>query len=170
VDAEDLRRMDDHELVVALRECEATAEAARRITRRDLLKRAVWAEMEDVPASVVDADHDTVREHERAIAETAGVDPDEVVVDVPPRPSMTESSSRVMVNGDVRRLDRQSPLVSALRTAQRHQWRLGVYAPADLTDAVGIAASDVLDIDADGGLVSDVRPGVPATLDEFGDD
>jgi HD superfamily phosphohydrolase len=81
---------------------------------------------------------------------------------------MTESSSRVLVNGEVRRLDRQSPLVSALRTAQRNQWRLGVYAPRELTDAVGRAAAEVLDIDAEGGLVSDVRPGVQETLDEFG--
>ncbi|MEF8830006.1 MAG: HD domain-containing protein, partial [Halobacteriales archaeon] len=168
VDAAELRRMDDHELVVALRECDAAATAARRLGHRDLLKRAVWAEMDDVPESVIDADHGTIRERERAIAETAGADVGEVVLDVPDRPSMTESSSRVLVNGEMRRLDRQSPLVSALRTAQRHQWRLGVYAPADRTEAVGMAAADVLDIDADGSLVSDVRPGVHATLDEFG--
>jgi len=42
---------------------------------------------------------------------------------------MRESTARVTVNGEVRRLERQSPLVSTLRTAQRNQWRLGVYAP-----------------------------------------
>jgi hypothetical protein len=57
--------------------------------------------------------------------------------------------------------------VSALRTAQQQQWRLGVYAPPDVTDRVGRAAVDVLGLDLDGALVSDIRPGVTATLDEF---
>jgi HD superfamily phosphohydrolase len=170
VAAEDVRRMDDHELLVAIRDCDDSAEMARRLARRDLLKRAVWAEMDDVPGDVVDADPETIREHEREVARAAEVDPGEVVLDVPERPSMTESSSRVIVSGEVRRLDRQSPLVSALRTAQRNQWRLGVFAPADLTDRVGAAAEDVLGLDVDGALVTDVRPGLHATLDEFGDD
>ena len=80
---------------------------------------------------------------------------------------MTESTSRVMVSGEMRRLGKQSPLVSALRTAGKQQWRLGVYAPSDDTDRVGRAAVDVLGLDLDGALVSDVRPGVTATLDEF---
>jgi len=170
LDAGTLRRMDDHELLVALRDCEATAEAAARLSHRNLLKRAVWAEMDDVPEDLIDADHEVIRERERAVADGAGVDPESVVLDVPPRPNMTETSSRVLVSGEIRRLDRQSPLVSALRVAQRNQWRLGVYAPADVTDEVGHAAADVLGIDPDGGLISDARPGVPATLDEFGDD
>jgi len=163
-----VRRMDDHELVVALRQCDASAPMARRLQHRDLLKRAVWAEMDDVPADVVDADHGRLLALERDVADAADVDEGAVVLDVPPRPSMTETSSRVVVGGEVRRLDRQSPLVGALRTAQRNQWRLGVYAPADLTDRVGSATADVLGLDVDGSLVADVRPGVHATLDEFG--
>jgi HD superfamily phosphohydrolase len=167
-DAAAVRRMDDHELLVAVRRCDAAAEMAGRLRRRDLLKRAVWAEMEHVPDAVVDAGHEELRAHERAIAEAASVDREDVVLDVPPRPSMTESSSRVVVSGEIRRLDRQSPLVSALRTAQHEQWRLGVYAPAALTERVGNAAVEVLDLAVDGTLVSDVRPGVHATLDQFG--
>ena len=168
-DAETLRRMDDHELLVALRGCAETADAAERLTHRDLHKRAVWAEMDDVPGDVVDAGYDTLREYEREIADEAGVDPEVVILDVPSRPKMKESSSRVLVNGEVRRLDRQSPLVSALRTAQRNQWRLGVYAPEGLKDEVGKVAAEVLDLDLDGALVADVRAGVHATLDEFGE-
>ncbi|MFB6155870.1 MAG: HD domain-containing protein [Haloferacaceae archaeon] len=167
VAAEEVRRMDDYALLDALRTTPATEGMARRLANRDLLKRAVWAELFDVPASVLDADHDEVRRLEREVADAADVDPIDVVVDVPAEPSMTESSSRVMVNGEVRRLDRQSPLVGALRTAQRHQWRLGVYAPADVTEQVGRAAVRTLGLDIDGALVSHVRHGVHATLDEF---
>ena len=169
-DAETLRRMDDHELLVALRGCAETSDAAERLTHRDLLKRAVWAEMDDVAGGVIDADDETLREREREIAAEAGVDPEVVILDVPSRPKMKESSSRVLVSGEVRRLDRQSPLVSALRTAQRNQWRLGVYAPEGLTDEVGKVAAEVLDLDVDGALVTDVRAGVHATLDEFGEE
>ncbi len=166
VTADELRRMDDHDFLVAIRNCDATAEVARRYDDRDLYKLSVWAEYGDVPEHVHEADHDEEAELERVIAAEAGVDEDRVILDVPPEPSMRESSARVTVNGEIRRLGKQSPLVSALRTAQRNQWRLGVYTPAADTDRVGRAAADVLDLDPDG-LVSQVRGAMATTLDEF---
>jgi HD superfamily phosphohydrolase len=168
VTAERLRRMDDHDFFAALRATPATAECARRLSERDLYKRAVWAEMADVPEDIIDADHDAIREFETEIAETAEVEPSGVVLDVLGRPSMTESSSRVVVNGEIRRLDQQSALVSALQHVQREQWRLGVYAPEDDTQAVGHAAESVLGLETDGALVNEVRsPGQRTTLDQF---
>jgi len=167
VDADELRRMDDYDLRVALRECDATAAFAHRLDRRDLYKRAVWAEMAAVPEDVIDADHEAIRTFEEEVAAEANVDPDAVVLDVPSRPSMPESTSRVLVNGEVRALGEQSTLVGALRAAQRDQWRLGVYAPAETAERVGNAAIRTLGIDVDDTLVRDVRPGVHATLDEF---
>ena len=165
--AAELRRMDDHDLLVALRTTPATTGIARRLRTRDLYKRAVWAELDAVPDDIVDADHGAVSDLESAIADRAGLSSGSVIVDVPGRPSMTESTSRVLVSGEMRRLGKQSPLVSALRTAGKQQWRLGVYAPPEATDRAGRAAVEVLGLDLDGALVSDVRPGVTATLDEF---
>ena len=162
----EVRRMDDRDLTVALRECEATAGFARALDTRDLYKRAVWAELADVPGDLVDGDHETLQEFERDIADYADVDPDEVILDVPGRPEMRESTSRVVVNGEVRKLGSQSTLVKALRRASREQWRMGVYAPEDLTDRVGSAAENVLGLDLDA-LVVDVRQGINTTLDEF---
>jgi len=168
VTAEELRRMDDHDFFAALRATPATAEFARRLSDRDLYKRAVWAEMEDVPDDVIDADHETLREFEDDIAAEAEVEPSEVIVNVLDRPSMTESESRVVVNGEIRRLDQQSALVAALQHVQREQWRLGVYAPAEATDAVGHAAERVLGLETDGALVNEIRTrGTPTTLDQF---
>ncbi|MGQ3328085.1 HD domain-containing protein [Halorubrum sp. FL23] len=166
--AAELRRMDDHDFLAAIRSCPETAELSRRYDERDLYKLAVWAEYDDVPARVHEADHDAETSLEREIAEAAGVARQHVILDVPPEPSMRESTARVTVNGEVRRLERQSPLVSALRTAQRNQWRLGVYAPRPATDRVGRAAADVLGLDPDG-LVAEVRGAMPTTLDEFHD-
>jgi HD superfamily phosphohydrolase len=167
VDATRLRRMDDAAFTVALRSTPGTADYADRLADRDLFKRAVWAERPSVPDSLLGADHGRLVDLERAVADAAGVDRESVILDVPPTPSMTESSTRVLVNGDVRRLGEASPLVGALERAQRHQWRLGVYAPEASRDRVGRAAVDVLGLEVEGTLVSDVRRGLHATLDDF---
>ncbi|MFB6220585.1 MAG: HD domain-containing protein [Halolamina sp.] len=164
--AEGLRRMDDHGLIVALRLNPETETFARRYAERDLFKRAVWAELGGVPDHLLDADHDELREMEADIAAACGLDPREVIIDVESEPSMTESTSRVMVGDEMRELGRQSPLVKALRTAQYQQWRLGVYTVAEATERVGREAVDRLGLDVDGALVSE-RRGRPATLDEF---
>ncbi|MFC5972797.1 HD domain-containing protein [Halomarina salina] len=165
-DAWELRRMDDDDLRVALRQCGETAEYARRLDTRDLYKRAVWAEYDVVDDELIDADHDTIREYEREVAAEAGVDAEQVVLDVPSRPDIPESTSRVVVNGQVRRLRDQSTLVKAVMRVQKDQWRLGVYAPRDVTEQVGHAAESVLGLDLDA-LVSDIRGSRTATLDEF---
>jgi len=166
-DPETLRRWDDDDLLVTLRRTDETVEYARRLSERDLYKRAVWAEMAAVPDELLDMDHAAIQDCEREIAAEANVDHDAVILDVPGEPSMTESSTRVVVNGETRKLAAQSTLVSALRAAQYDQWRLGVYAPEDVSDRVGEAAIRVLGLELDGALVRDVRPGIHATLDEF---
>ena len=166
-DAGELRRMDDRDLTVALRSCSETAEYARRLDTRNLYKRAVWAELDAVGDDLLAADHATIRNLEADVAEAAGVEPEHVVLDIPGRPSIPESTSRVVVNGDVRRLRDQSTLVQAVLRVQRDQWRLGVYAPAETAERVGNAAVRTLGLDIEDTRVRDVRPGVHATLDDF---
>ncbi|WP_435177029.1 HD domain-containing protein [Halorussus sp. AFM4] len=142
--AEAFARMTDDRLLGALRECDATADAARRLEERDLYKRAVWAKLDAVPDDVVTADRESVRGFEREIADVADLPPESVLVDTPGEPSMPETSTRVVVDGAVRRLADESPLVEGLRAAGRAQWRLGVYAPEERVPEVGAAAERVL--------------------------
>ncbi|WP_338729287.1 HD domain-containing protein [Haladaptatus sp. DJG-WS-42] len=167
VTPETLRRMDDHDLIVALRTFDGTRGFADRLSYRDLYKRGIWAEMRDVADDVIDASREQIHEWETEIAVQAEVDVDEVLLDIPSRPKMKESSTRVIVNGEIRPLDQQSTLVGALETAQRDQWRFGVYAPASVAERVGNAAVRELGLDIDGALVQDVRHGIHARLDEF---
>jgi len=167
-DGADLRRMDDHDLLCALRGNEKTEADARRLSSRNLYKRAIWAEMAGVPDDLLGADHEAITEAGQAIAAAAGVVEDDVLVDIPAKPTLTESSARVVVNGEIRPLREQSTLVAALERVQHEQWRLGVYAPAECTERVGSAAVRELGLDIDGALVSDTRPGINATLSEFG--
>jgi len=168
----EVRRMDDAELLVALRTHDCTATMGERLANRALYKRAVWAEMGDVgdpfDDPLFDAAPDRIDEFERAIADEANVDPDHVIVDVQGRPTMTESTSRVLVNGDVRQLQEQSTLVRAIQMTQREQWRLGVYAPAEETHVVGRAAESILGLETEGALITENdSPGRYATLEDF---
>lgn len=146
ITGERLRRMDDHDLIVALRQNENTEQFMRRLDTRNLFKRAIWAEMTDVPRTVLDATYDEISTYEREIAQTAGVDEQNVIVDIPPEPSMKESSTQVVVNGERRTLAEQSPLVDALRAAQTKQWRFGVYTPQESVPEVTAATERVLGI------------------------
>lgn len=166
-DAHELRRMDDHDLLVALRSSDATKEFAQRYDSRRLFKRAVWAERSNVSDDLLSLDHASIRELEATVADRAAVADTEVIIEIPAEPSIRESSTRVVVNGEIRTLGEQSPLVSALRTAQRGQWRLGVYTTADAADRVGRIAAEELGLELPNGLVTDSRQGLHATLDEF---
>jgi len=139
-------RMTDAELLGALHDCSPTAALATRLVERDLYKRATWVGIDAVPDAVVNADHGTVRGLEREIADGAGVPASAVFLDVPDQPSMPETSTRVVVDGEPRRLHEQSPLVEGLQAAQRVQWRLGVYTPREHVDAVEPVARTVLDL------------------------
>jgi len=167
-DVERFRRMADHELLGALLATDETEGMGRRVRDRDLYKRAVWAELAAVPESLLELSYDEVVAREREIADAAGVDPAAVVVDVPAEPTIKESTVRVVVGGEVRRLDGQSPLVEALHAAGRAQWRLGVYAPEGHAPAVGRAADRVLGLETEGALVREAtRRGVETTLDMY---
>ncbi|MFP4590019.1 MAG: HD domain-containing protein [Halobacteriales archaeon] len=167
VDVHPLRRATDHEVVHALLSHEPTRGLARRLLHRDLYKRAVWVERAAVPRSLLAADDDELRSHERAIAELLDLDATAVLIDVPSVGPMAEASSRLLVNGELRRLGEQSPLVGALEENHRAQWRMGVYAPAAWTDAVASAAIDQLDLDVDGPVVSPRSRGLHRSLEEF---
>ena len=134
--------MADHDLLVAL--CESVPDLGERIERRSLYKRAVWAGLDRVPEAVSRMDRDDERQAAREIADRAGVDRESVVVDIPARPALKESRTRVVVDDVVQRLEEASELVGALRRARRAQWRLGVYCPAPAVDDVESAAADVL--------------------------
>jgi hypothetical protein len=143
-DVHDFRRMADHDLLVALHD--EVPDLGPRIECRDLYKRAVWAGLDRVPDAATELTREDERAAAREIAANAGVDRETVIVDVPPRPELKESRTRVVVDGVVQRLEQASELVGALRATRRAQWRLGVYAPEEAIDDVRAAARAVLDL------------------------
>ena len=164
-----LRQATDHDILVAMGSHERTRPLLKRLINRDLFKRAIWAERSNVPEGIVDHDPEKVRQLERDIAERASLPSGDVLVDIPSSSSMTEASSRVLVNGEVRRLHEQSPLVRALQDNHEAQWRLGVYAPSEHTATVGEAAAAILGLDISGPLVQERGRGLHRNLQEFVD-
>ncbi len=147
LDAGRFARLHDYELLARLQDCDETRDLGLRLEGRNLYKRAIWAPTDAVPSHLVGPEYDRVRELERAIADDAGTEPESVIVDAPSTPSMPEADVRVIVDGKARRLDRVSPLVEALDGAERARWRLGVYAPASVADAVGQSAERILGLE-----------------------
>ena len=141
VDAGRVRRMDDHELVVALRNSDTTGEMGKRLAERRLYKRAVWKPRDEVPSGSLDAEP---RELEREIADAAGVEPHEVIVDVSTPPRMAETEASVVVDGEKRRLEGVSPLVRTLMEVHEEGWRFGVYAPEGSLEDVEKASERVV--------------------------
>lgn len=140
-------RLTDEELLAALAEYEPTADIATRLRERRLYKRAIWARRDGVPERFRGLEYDRTRALEREIAEIAGVEPAAVVLDSPSEPSSPESRARIVVDGDLRRLEERSSLVAGLDACAREMWRLGVYARPEAVEPVREAAAAVLSVD-----------------------
>ena len=170
VSAETVQRMDDHDLLVAIRETDASASLGRKLSRRELYKRAIWLEYRDVPECVLAAAPSELRELETEIAEEAGLRPVSVLVDRPPEPTMRETTTRIMVGDNIVRLGDRSPLVRALRTIQEEQWRFGVYAPIEHLNSVASSTLSVLDLSPEANVINEIDVGRYARLDDFTND
>ena len=139
----DLVRMDDHDVVGLMRQTGGFAgKIISRLDRRALYKRAVYAGREEVGVNVERVDPERA---EREIAEEAGVDVEEVMVDIPPLES-SEYHIPVLADGELVPIEKISPLVTSLKNAQQANWRLGVYCPAEHVDAVRKAAMQYFDV------------------------
>jgi len=162
----DLRNMDDHDLHVALRSNATTSPLEKRISNRNLYKRAIWVEMKDVPDDVINADYDSIHAFEENIASKIGVDSKSVIIDIPSLPSAIGNEIKIKVGDEISMLHDHSPLVDALQDAQKEQWRLGVYAPKNIVEKVGSAAERELNLETNGHLIS-MRSKKNFSLDNF---
>ena len=147
---DELLVMDDASCMQALRTSEnpVTSALVNRIYYRKLFKRALYVGKEQVNTKSL-AEYKSIKSRIKIageIAGEAGVDPSDVVVDIPAVPA--EMSLRVQVKHRHRVVDlgEVSPLLNTLNENRLGQWRLGVYCPREFTDAVGSAATEVLHV------------------------
>jgi len=141
--ARDLVKMDDHDVFSIMRNSEGfPREIAERLSKRRLYKRALYAGVEEVGVNLSRINQ---RKAEIEIAEMAGVDESEVIVDVL-LPEGEEYSIPVKHGNDVFSIEKVSPLVKSLKEAQALNWRLGVYCPPELVERVRKIATEFFNV------------------------
>lgn len=123
---------------------EITRDLINRIRTRKLYKRAVYAGKE-----LVDRDHlpqtkSGIERLHTAIAETAGVAPDKIILDIPPLRKEMKMDIKVRNHHDLVPFEEIVPMIAMMNATRQGQWRLGVYAPAELRERVSDAAREVL--------------------------
>jgi len=142
LDPSRLRQMDDIDLVAAMRNATGYAgELSRRLDTRRLYKRALYVGLEDVGKGVL-KHRDKIQRAENEIAELAGVDSQNVLVDIPKTPEMLEMRAMIKTDHKMIPLNEASHFVSILQEAHMDNWRMGVYSPKEHCEAVGKAAKD----------------------------
>ena len=123
-----------------------TRDLAARVYARDLYKRALYVGGDRVNAPALQQDLGAAREWDLAgaIAGTAGVPEEEVLVDIPPLPGTLSMEVRVRNSHAMVEIEEVSPLINTLNDTRRQQWRLGVYTTRGNRQAVEQAAIEVL--------------------------
>jgi len=121
---------------------------AERLSLRRLYKRAVYVGADQVNAQALQSDL-SLRKMRRLgmeIADRAGREPPEVIVDIPPVPGEIMTAVRVRCGGTAARLEDLSPLVHTLNRTRRVQWRMGIYTVPEAVPEVARAATEVLHV------------------------
>jgi HD superfamily phosphohydrolases len=147
-DARELVQMDDAACMERLKHSEhaITRDLARRVYVRDLYKRALYVGEDRVNAAALQQDLGAARERDLAlaIAQTAGVPGDCVLVDIPRLPRALSMEVRVRNSHAMVDIEGVSPLINTLNDTRRQQWRLGIYTTEQHRHAVEQAAMEVL--------------------------
>ncbi len=144
-----LQRMDDVAFMNEMKNAGGYASGiAKRLDERKLFKRALYTSFGSLGMDVTRL-RSNVKRVENEIAETAGIEPGYVLVDIPEKPEIVEMKAQVLVNGKMTPLDRASSLVAALERAQLDNWRLGVFTPPEYREKVGFVAREFFEVKKD---------------------
>jgi HD superfamily phosphohydrolase len=117
---------------------------ADRLYFRNLYKRALYVRKDELyhhewgPKSYL-----TERKYAEIIADIAHVSSEQVLVDIPEFPGDMQMNVLVQKRHAVVPLEEVSPLLTTLNETRRSQWRLGVYAPHDISAKVAAAAREI---------------------------
>ena len=142
----DLRFMDDYQIMAKLSASQGYPnEIYTRLNERRMFKRAIYVGFDLVGENVLKL---RGKEHRlrREIAESAGIDEGYVLVDIPKKPVIPEMKAKVMINGEMKRLDEASTLVNSLESAHVMSWRMGVYTLPEYKEKVRKIAKDVFSV------------------------
>ncbi len=143
------QRMDDTAFMNEMKNAGGYAsDIAKRLDERKLYKRALYTDLDSLGIDAIKL-RNNIRRLEIEIAESAAVEPEYVLVDIPEMPEIAEMKARVLINGKMIPIDKASSLVAALGKAQLDNWRLGVFTPPEYREKVGAAARKFFEVKRD---------------------
>lgn len=146
---DEFMRMDDAEGTMTLLSSPSSAarDLMMRIRSRRLFKRALYVgrDQVDMPR-LTRLDASSYRRLHAEIAETAGVEPHAVILDIPPLRKDMQMQVKVKTMHDYVPFEDLVPLLPLMNKTRQEQWRLGVYSAAEDVEAVRAAASAVLGV------------------------
>ena len=143
---EDLLKMDDYDIVVFLRNADGyPSEMMRLIDSRKLFKRAIYVGIDKI--NITEVQRMNPKRAEAEIAEMAGVDEKDVIVDIPPIEEAKEFKAIVRIDNELRSLEEVSSLVRALKIAEKEVWRMGVYTRKEFVEEVRKSAIKFFNIE-----------------------
>jgi HD superfamily phosphohydrolase len=158
VDMEAIHLMDDPDLRTALIENGGrSSKMIRSLIHRRLYKTALSAYTSDLDEEQISriaefSKYENRKKLEDEIAESAGVDYSEVIVDMPSRSSLLSNAKigktdvSIYYDGRVRPIARISPVAKALQSRDTFGWAVMVSAPYAHTEKVRRAASSILNL------------------------
>ncbi len=145
-----LMAMDDPGSMHDLRNSDSPVarELAERLYGRRLYKRALFASIDQVstPSFHGGVPIRACRDYAERIADIAGLQPHEVLVDIPAVPRELSLGVRVKNQHAVVSFEEFSPRIRTLNANRREQWRLGVYTLPEHRDVVAEAGCAVLHV------------------------
>ncbi|MDD1714423.1 MAG: HD domain-containing protein [Methanoregulaceae archaeon] len=143
-------RLDDTGALQSLlhSESDVVRNLAEGIYFRRLYKRALYIGRDQVNIASLMKETPPRRSNEIAsrIADTAGIDHHEVLVDFPEFPHSMSIQVKVQNRNRLISLEELSPLVTTLNETRKGQWRLGVYTLPEHVTIVGAAARELLHV------------------------
>ncbi len=136
--AKELTKMDDSEISCFFKNLGGYAkEMMERINERRLFKRAIYVGRDRIG---VDVDRISEKRAEMEISELSGVEEEKIIVDIPPLEEVRESSAIVRFEDRTMKLEECSPIVRALKDAERDSWMMGVYTTKENVEKVAKVA------------------------------
>lgn len=148
--AQALLTMDDATCLHTLRTSDnpVSRDLADGLYGRRLYKRALTAGSDQVNIAAFQdgIPIPAIRNYADRIAESAGIRPHEVLVDIPSIPSELSLGVRVKNRHAIVAFEEISPRIRTLNATRRDQWRLGVYTLPKYCEQVAEAACAVLHV------------------------
>lgn len=142
-----LSRMDDYQMHTALLNAEDPARYLfERILNRNLYKRCVELNEDNLTKDSLRwlEQNTNPRDVEERIADAAGIDPVNIIVDPPTTPKKKPYRIPLAENGNIRYLNDVSPVAETLREAEWSISRFSVYTPEKHRDSVADDAEQVV--------------------------